>query len=142
MNNGRLKQFAASFFVVLSLLVSSVSACTCSRHQETFEADSFSSHHHLNEAKTQQHHGTDTAETIQTIISEIECCCIQPAPKFVTKSETVKIEKQTATLLPTTRLKIDFAPHVVLTKTAGFIKPFYLSDFFYILTPGRAPPRL
>ena len=93
MNSERLKQFTVSLLVVLSLFVSSVSACTCSHHQEKVEVDVSSCHQHSPEAKAEQHHDTQSKK-IQSIISETECCCIQPAPKVVAKSESLKIDNQ------------------------------------------------
>jgi hypothetical protein len=94
MKNQRLKQFTVSLLVVLSLFVSSVSACTCAHHQEKVEADVSSCHQHSPKAEAEQQFGTNPFEKIQSVISETECCCIQPAPKVVAKSESIKIDKQ------------------------------------------------
>lgn len=141
MKNWRLKQMTASFLVVLSLFVSSVSACGCSRHQESTEADSPSCHEHSQKEKVENNDGANSAETIQTVISETECCCVSPAPKALAKSETVKIEKQSLAILPTTPIKIAFVQKIVLVESE-FTTPFYLTDSFHNLTPGRAPPVL
>ena len=140
MKNQRLKQFAAGFLIVFSLFVSSVSACTCSRHEEKAETDSSSCHEHSQEKKVESHHDADSPQTVQTLISETECCCVQPARRVFAKSETVKIEKQSLAVLPAFAVKTAFVSQTVSVKSE-FVAPFYLTDSFYNLTPGRAPPR-
>jgi hypothetical protein len=138
--NGRLKQFAASFVVVLSLFVSSVSACACSHHQQV-ETVSSSCHGHSHSTKAETHQHTTSLETAQALVSETECYCIQPAPRVFAKSENVKIEKQVSNLAQISPVEIVFVPQTTSVKSE-FITPFYLTDSFYNLTPGRAPPRL
>ena len=93
MKNMKIRQLSLIFLALLSLFVSSVSACTCSHHQEKVEVDVSSCHQHSPEAKAEQHHDTQSKK-IQSIISETECCCIQPAPKVVAKSESLEIDNQ------------------------------------------------
>lgn len=154
----KLKQFVASFLVVLSFLVSSVSACTCthdspqseaSEHcqpqppQHSHESNTDSHHSHSESALGHQRDEQAEINFASLSFSETECCCISsPAPKVFTKSETVKTEKQVARILPKTEFEINLAPQIVSVKTVEFIRPFYLSDSFHNLAPGRAPPCL
>jgi hypothetical protein len=141
--------------VVLSLFVSSISACACHHDsiqavgehcqpklQHSHEAEN-SSQHPRGEAIEQQHHANLTeAENDSISFSENGCCCIKPAPKVFAKSETVKSEKQMAKLSLSAQIEINLTAQIVSVKTAEFIRPFYLSDSFYNISPGRAPPRL
>ena len=142
MQNRRLQQFAISFLIVLSLFVSSVSACACAHHQEEKAETKISSCHQpeTRETKTENHHQSDSTETVQTVISEGDCNCVQPAPKVVSKNENFKFEKQTVALLPKLPVEIKVVPHIVSADVIDFEPPFYLSDSFYNISPSRGPP--
>jgi hypothetical protein len=141
MKSVRLKQFGLAFCLVVSLFVSSVSACTCSHHPEKVEIEVSSCRQHSETIQTGQHHKANLDENAQSLVSQDECCCIEPAPKVVAKSETLKIEKQKLATLSLLPVEIAFVPQIVSVKSE-FITPFYLTDSFYNLTPGRAPPNL
>lgn len=155
MKNQRLKQFAASFLIVLSLFASSISAaCSCSHEMKDGEHcqnsvetknEPHAAHRYLHETQNASAHchdnKTDSAKIAS--ISEGECCCLaQPAPRAVAKTENVKIEKQQAAILSATKIEFVLIHQIVSIETARFAAPFYLSDSFHNLTPGRAPPRL
>ena len=167
MQVGKLKQFGLILCCIASLLVSSVTACTCdhksghvetSQHcqpssQQTHAATATAAHstevkedssHSHGETIAAHNHDDNRVETNISVLSfsEQACCCIKPAPKVYAKSETVKTEKQAPGILPHLRFEIDFSPQIVSVKTPEFIRPFYLSDSFYNVSPGRAPPRL
>ena len=135
------KQFVLIFCCMLSLFVSSVSACACSHHQEKPKTEVTSCHGHTEEANAESSRDNNSSETIQTIISEGKCFCIQSSPKVIAKSEKVKIEKQQIAVLPYLQGRTAFVFQTISVKSA-FITPFYLTDSFYNLTPGRAPPGL
>lgn len=159
MEGAKLKQFAASILVVLSLFVSLVpAACVCAHDSlqgETSEHSQIQPHshgiktgsHHSHEEAEAPHH--DEAAKTETAVartalsfSETECCCIQAAPKVFAKPRTVKTEKQAARILPPARIETALTPQIVSIKTIELARPFYLSDSFHNLAPGRAPPRL
>lgn len=132
-----IKQFILILCCTLSLFASSVAACACSHHLEKTEIEAQSCHEHSENTEVKR----GSSETIQTTISEGECFCVQPAPKLIAKSEKVKIEKQQIAILTYLPLQSTFAVRANPVKT-DFVKPFYLTDSFYNLTPGRAPPVL
>jgi hypothetical protein len=139
MKNRRLRQFSGSFLIVLSLFISSVSACVCSHHHtEKVEINTSSCHEHFDHKQNQD---ATSSETVQTFDSDTECCCIQSAPRVFSKSETIKIEKQTAVLL-FSKIEIKAVSPVVSVENIYFERPFYLSDSFYNIKSPRAPPRL
>ena len=144
MKSVRLKQFGLALSLLVSLFVSSISACTCSHHPEKVETNASSCHEHSEAAETEQtkHHSSDSKESAQSVVPADECCCIEPAPKVYAKSETVKIEKQSAAISQTLLPEIALAPKLILIKTVNFETPFYLTDSFYNLSPGRDPPVL
>jgi len=96
MKSVNLKQFVTSLLALLSLFVSTVSACTCEHHQAKTETEPPSCHAHPAKTETAQNHDADSPETIKTSISEAGCVCFQTAPKVFAKSETVKFKKYAA----------------------------------------------
>lgn len=144
MKSARLKQLGLAFCLLVSLFVSSVSACTCSHHPEKVETETSSCHEHSEAANTEptEHHSSDSNESALSVVPADECCCIEPAPRVFAKSETVKVEKQSAALPQSSLDKAALIAEIVLVKSIDFETPFYLTDSFYNLSPGRAPPVL
>jgi hypothetical protein len=135
MNRSKAGQFAANFLIILSFFVSSVSACVCSAHHtENLETEMPSCHEHSEKVQKAE---PDSAEQLD---ANDECCCVQSGPRVFSKSETLKIEKQSV-VLPLSRVDFKTVSPVVLPKGVYFEKPFYLSDSFYNLKSPRAPPR-
>jgi len=139
MKSLKLKQFAISLLAILSLFVSAVLACTCSHHHSKHETETPSCHEHP--AKTVKARDAGTTETTETSISEAGCVCFQTAPKVFAKSETVKVKKHAAAISNLAPPIVVSAPQIVSVRI-DFTKPFYLSDSFYNISPGRAPPVL
>jgi cytoskeletal protein RodZ len=141
-----LKQFVLILCCVLSLLASSVSACICSHHQQQTETEAPSCHSHTaeNVAAEQTNDADSPAKTIIASASDADaCCCVQPAPKVAAQSETVKPEKQAAALTTTAAApRADVFIVRIIPVENRLPKPLYLTDSFYNLSPGRAPPRL
>jgi hypothetical protein len=130
----KLKQIAIAVLIVLSLLVSSVSACVCSHHVEKTAFKTASCHEH-----SEKKQEANSSENVKNFDSNDECSCVQPAPGIFSKSETIKIEKQTSAL-PFSKIEIKRVLTVIFAKNTYFEKPFYLSDSFYNLKSPRAPP--
>lgn len=156
-NELKLRRFAASLFVVLSLFVSSVSACVCADHSVQAESDQHCqppTGHHTSAAEKESHHSHDESvennrrddspqqKESSVFAPESECCCIEAAPKTLGKFEKYKTGKQTARLLPKTRIEINSTLQAVRVYVSEFATPFYLFDSFYNVPRGRAPPRL
>ena len=151
MKNQRLKQFTASLLVVLSLFVSSVSACACSSALKTKDSccqpplsikAEQQSPQHLHEAPDAARHEENLPENISISFSANECCGASLSPRLFAKTESVKIEKQKLSDSPISPIESTSVSRVVATKSINSVTPFYLSVFFQNLTPGRAPPRL
>ena len=136
MKNQRWTKFGGSFLIVLSLFVSSVAVCVCQHHIAKAETEVPSCHEH-SEAK----HDVDSSENIPKLDADDDCNCLQPAPKAFSKSETIKLEKQTANL-PQMRIEIEVVSSIAAAENVHFEKPFCLSDSFYNIKSPRAPPRL
>lgn len=144
MKNERLQKFCLAFCLIASLFVSSISAaCSCAHHRETAENTSpLSCHDHsMQKEMTQQNHDFGLRKTIEPAICETGCICIETSPKVIAKTETVRVEKQLEAFSLDAPVEIAFVPQTVLIETV-FSKPLYLSDSFYNLPPGRAPPVL
>lgn len=156
MQKQRIKQLGASFLIVLSLFVSSISAaCTCSHESKIGEHcqnstetknDEHAAHEHSREtsgANVHHQHEEKTNSSQFASMTESNCCCVvQLAPRAVAKAENVKIEKHPAAILPATPLEFALNHQPISIKSGEFFKAFYLSDSFHNLAPGRAPPRL
>ncbi|HEV8592961.1 MAG TPA: hypothetical protein VGQ55_12725 [Pyrinomonadaceae bacterium] len=142
MTRHRTSQIAVGIIFILSLLVSSVSACTCSSHEHADRHTDIAAHHSHN--KDEGHHGDadETSTAISDAASQGECCCVSPAPKVSTKSETIRIEgkhllnTQSVKFLETEFVSYSDAPIVNVDTRV------LLSDPHFNLSPGRAPPRL
>lgn len=160
MNSNRARKLAVSLWIVLSLFVSTVSACTCAHDsvqtenhcqlpvtqhlhdsensENTDYSHSAPTHSHESSA---EHHESETAENFSDAISPDECCCFQSAPRVFAKSETVKIEKQSAAVLPYSAIDFQLNAPIITIANVDFAASFYLSDSFYNLKSPRAPPR-
>lgn len=130
----RWAQIFAGVLIGIALFVSSASACVCPHHEQEPEKKSISCHEHTDETPSQ----AESAGTLP-VLSEGDCYCIQPSPRAISKSEKIRFDGKT---LPASRLSL---PKPVYSATNFFIsetlpKPEYLSDSFYNLPPGRAPP--
>ena len=143
MKNQRLKQFGTSLLIVLSLFVSSISAaCTCAHENaEAAECSHSEQQQHSHEGASENHSHFDSAEVVSISESEAECCCAPTAPKVSAKAVNLKIEKQFSVLSRTSPIEIAFVAQKIRVKSE-FVTPFYLTDSFHNLSPGRAPPVL
>lgn len=145
----KLKQYAASVLVVLSLFVSSIAACCCSHHEEKAEIETASCHAETHDSASKKTEAADSAATKSQTKSEtdqngglnVPCeCSVESAPKVFAKNENVKIEKQSLTAAVVKLPEAEFASSIAAFQSV-FVAPFYLADSFYNLSPGRAPPR-
>ena len=148
MKQTRLKHYAASLLIVLSLFASSVAACCCSRHEE--KPETASCHSQTGETGAEKHQTADSGETKSETKSEkkqiielnIPCeCSLRSSSKVFVKNENVKVEKQSVMTAALKLPEAEFASSIVSFQSV-FAASFYLSDSFYNLSPGRAPPRL
>lgn len=158
MKMAKIKQISLVLCCMFTMLVSSVSACYCahneivpqkeqhcapqpqSAHKE--KAENHSADHHSKKASGESYHETFSGTGINSVDQSDECCCVQPSPKIYAKSEGIKIQKQSAALLTFAPVELKSISQVASVKTIHIAAPFYLSDSFYNLTPGRAPPVL
>ena len=142
MNFGRLKQFAVILAVIWSLAVSSsAAACACPHHHEKAAAQMPPCHHGSSMTMTDETPEADQKTAFETVISESGCGCVQSVPRVFGKNDSLKIEKQTAAVLPSANVEIKPAATLVSFVTIRLAPPLYLSDSFYNFPPGRAPPR-
>ena len=119
---------------MLALLASSVSACTCSHHQVEAEVAPAASpcHHHVEMAAD---------EAGNCLSSDDDCVCSFDSEQIVVKSESIKLKKHAALAVVETPV-VEQVSCIQQAAKIGFIKPSYLSDSFYNLSPSRGPPSL
>ena len=137
MKRAKVKQFIVCILTMLSLSASSVAACACSHHGKKKEAEAPSCHKHAEQKSAEQKEDP----SFESVNSEIECTCFANASSIFTKSSNIKFEKLFLAALAKTNVEIEFVSQTALA-THAFSKPLYLSDSFYNLAPGRAPPVL
>ncbi|MCU1289164.1 MAG: hypothetical protein JWN60_1393 [Acidobacteria bacterium] len=152
-----LKRSAAILFVTLSLFVSAISACICDHHSVQTASgghDQAQTHGHSRSAKAESNHShhesggqnsaDETAEKkgFSAAAPQEECACPVVSPKTFGAFGNVKAEKQAVVVLPIKRVEIGLTVQTAAIRISDFTKPFYLSDSFYNISPGRAPPRL
>ena len=86
---------------------------------------------------------TSRADITQNALSrDSHCNCVKFAPKVYSKSELVKIEKQTAKISSPVEIKIQRILEIPAVLPANFFQTSYLSDSSYNIKSPRAPPRL
>jgi hypothetical protein len=128
-----------SALAVLSLFVSSISACACAHHQQTVES--------APSCHVQSHSGHDgTAQTTdaKTSIDE-DCTCFvfQPSPYVLTKSgKKSSADQASVSDIPADKVLIKMG---WLVETPEFIvesNPDLYLSLLTISKPSRAPPRL
>lgn len=141
MKSAKFQEFIFSLLATASLFVSLISACACSHHQEKPAAENFSCHEHSPEAQAEMNHAGGSAKTINLSAAENGCVCVPATAKIFAKAGSVKFEKHSAAINLTAPPEFVFDAQKVSVKF-DFVKPFYLSDSFYNLSPGRAPPVL
>lgn len=138
----RIANLVIGILFILSLLASSVSACTCSSHEHAAAQIETGSHHHHHEDVDHHDDSAETSAPFTDFINGSECFCSSPAPKVTSKSEAVRLEGKA--VAAGTSIS-SFEPVAILLSEAALISfnpRAFLSDPLYGASPGRAPPRL
>lgn len=140
----RSRQFLAAILAVLSLCVSSAAACACAHHHpETVrvETEQSSCHGQAHQDDTSPQAAPAEADTERGIDTSCECF-MQPGPRVSIKNENLKVGKP-AIAQAVADTETDLVPAGAAYVSNGFYSPeIFVSDPYYNLTPGRAPPRL
>jgi len=133
---------ATGALFILSLLVSSVSACSCPHHEDAASPDAtlghLHSHSHEAESKREPSKGSRGAVSM---VSPEDCCCMQPATKAAAKSEVIKSDGKVLKSSPLPSVERMFVSMAEVVQI-GLETPSLLVESHRNLTPGRAPPRL
>lgn len=140
MKNQRLQQFVFSLSVVLSLLVSSVSAAHFCLHHGQRSAENHAASCHqmtMNDAENAQVSASDEAACV-----DVGChCFVKTSQPFVVgKSETVKTQKNLAVLPLVVKTEKAVAVAPIAPIKSHFERHFYNSNYLRKLLPARAPP--
>lgn len=140
-NTKQIRSILFSVLAVLSLFVSTVSACACAHHRADVKPAEDSCHvqsHSSREGSVQ------TAES-ETGIDEVCTCFVnQPSPYVLAKSDKKKSADQTPVFdIPVDRVLVETDLSISQTSAThfGFNSNLYFS-LLSISTPSRAPPRL
>lgn len=132
----KLRQFGLVLCCLVSLFITSAQAAAivCLDRETTQTAEESDKYDQSDRAVLSEFHFAE--------LTEGECCCVQSAPKVFAKPETIKLEKQAALVSRISPPELLSSVEEYFSPETVFLKPFYLSNSFYKLTPGRAPPRL
>jgi hypothetical protein len=139
----KIKQISASVLVVLSLFVSSIAACYCEHHQEKVAAETPSCHSQKDESKAENHHAAEAETSGQSRQLNAPCeCLFDSAPKFVAKSENIKIEKQLPLFIAEAETLRGFIAVRAPSSTRFDFADFRITNSYCNIKSPRAPPRL
>jgi hypothetical protein len=132
-----LKQICFAACMLTSLLIGSVSACSCSHHSGEIEKPK------IETTSCHSHAEGDKSKQVQTdhFAPGDGCICAETAQRTAAKSDAVKLNKFTATVVPDALQTIATREQRHATSVTFAEKPLYLSDSFYYLAPKRGPPR-
>jgi hypothetical protein len=129
--------------LVLCLLASTVSACACIHHIETVPVESVSSCHEHGRKANEPGASHEPAEPAENgpAVTDCACACFERTPQLYSKSNSFKVTEagqvdNVATISLARVVSVLVVPNVFLHR------PAYLSDPFYNLSPGRAPPAI
>lgn len=136
----RLKQIGLALFLMTSLLVAGVSACTCSHHQETAESFHDLGHGSHGESIENAKHSLPRASSDD----EYVCVANVRAQSVLAKSD-IKELKVSESISNSDQVMPD--PEFLAVSTVQAPKSEYAGNFSYstdyqAFRPSRAPPRL
>src|SRR5258708_37479100 len=137
----KMQRIFIAAFTVISLLASSVSACTCSHHQGQAKVEASSCHSHSHNESTFEIQNNATSQSVQF---PCECILAKPALAIIAKSDMRKSALQPDAILSETQVP-SFEREIVIaavSSKAEFDKSAYPSKRPSGLVPSRAPPRL
>jgi hypothetical protein len=141
MFRNRITQIAFGLIFSLSLFASSISACTCPQHEHSEQVETHSHHSHQLGSEHHEHVAESSTSSADSVAGS-ECCCVQPAPKVVAKSETVRPDgKNVASTSPIPEISFEFV-QAAQGQPTNFRSRTLVTDPHYNTSPGRAPPRL
>lgn len=130
---------AVGFISILSMLATSVAACTCSHHP-TENAETESSCHSHAKSSSEHHHSTaDTADRGQNVSSSC-CSCDQASPRVVFKQDQKQSQVKPA-VTPSTSTDPRFVAISAETAIDNFRTRSFSHSILRSSTPSRAPPR-
>ena len=136
----RLQNILMSLLAMASMFASSVSACTCSHHQEQAEAEtSCHAQSHYQDASVEQ-----TSASSKSLESSCECVLVKLAPAVIARSDKKDSLPQPDAKPPELQnSSFDTGTIVTLVSTTIERSELYFpSNRLTGLIPARAPPRL
>ena len=136
----RVKQIGLAICLIASLLIVSVSACSCAHNQDTAKSSGDSCH-----SSHQQLVNGEERSVASTSI-DVDCICFVsvPSPLIAAKSDVKKFGASDG--VPVSD-EVVFDPLLLTSSTSRSSKPEYARNFSYStdyqsFKPSRAPPRL
>ena len=132
MTDLRLHRLGLAVGLVLCLFASSASACACRHHQKAEALPQEPSCHAHAKKKSQQ-------KTADASLDDSPCICFDNSSKLSAKSGSTKLKNQPA-IATVAMADVAFDTGISDKALSEYAKPFFLSDSFYNISPGRAPP--
>ncbi|MEP7076794.1 MAG: hypothetical protein ABI878_13390 [Acidobacteriota bacterium] len=134
----KLAMLTLSVVAVLSLLAGSVSACTCSHHEEKAKTERPSCHSHTHEQAVSPEN-----DSTRSFDAECECLTAKPLPAIVAKSDKKNADLHSESVLTGDGAGVpEFVSVRIASAAISSPQDVYLSAEPYRLLPARAPPRL
>jgi len=131
----RFRRLGIAAGLIVSMLASAVSACACHHHTAEAEPETVPAcHRHRAEAKA------SAPDAGTPSISDSDCACFESAERLSAKSEPIKLHHQPLAAAKAAA-EIEVLAAIVDARFAVYTKPRFLTDSFYNISPGRAPPR-
>jgi hypothetical protein len=137
----KIQRILIAALAMMGLFASSVSACTCSHHQEPVKTETPSCHSHSHSETAAV--GPNAAS--KGIDSPCKCVLAKPAPAIVSKSDKKRsqLQKEVADAdIQTISFERESLVANASTAAILFSSEAYLSKRISGLLPARAPPRL
>lgn len=135
----RSRRIFIAVLAVLSLLASSVSACTCSHHEGRAQAEPSCHLHSRGEERA-----STTNAAPQSFDPACECVPSKPVPAVISKSAK-KASQPHEQIAASPIWHISLEPVAAVASDGSIVRldpPSFLSEYFSGLLPARAPPRL
>lgn len=139
LKKAKILQSVAGLLVMLSLFASSIVACACTHHGETVVKKTTAACHSDYSVHGGEHQISESYTDISALACEAICICAPAQQQVSAKSEITKIEKQAAAISVVLK-EAEFVSEQTVATNHFFERAEYLTDSFYNLKPGRAPP--
>ena len=137
----KIQRIFIAALAVMALCASSISACTCSHHQEQVKAEEPSCHSHSHHKDASAEQGAAFSKSLE---SACECILAKPAPAVISRSDK-ESKPPRPDAAPSELHNPSFERNAIISTVSAKIEraeTAFPSKILTSLLPSRAPPRL